>query len=157
MTTSLSMTNIAAQVLAAGATYDTSTPLPYPNIYWATVRTSDGRTVDTYIAGDHTNAALAKLCNWCVEHHRFRPHRSNSVIKMRRLLLDDVLHNPAAYDVALATAVANRESDIIDSLKALPTWVAGKVGIQYPDLSAADSLWQRLSSELGALTHRALR
>lgn len=157
MNPSTNMTKLASQIQAEGKVYDHAADLPYPNIYWATVSTFDGQAVNTFVAADHTNAAVGKLANWCAANHKFRPHRSNSVIKLRRMLLGDILHNPAAYDVALATAVANRESDIIDSLKALPTWVAGKVGIQYPDLSAADSLWQRLGSELGAITHRALR
>jgi len=144
------MTQLAAQIAAEGAVYDHAADLPFPNIYWATVSTFDGQAVNTFIAADHTNAAVGKVSNWCAANHKFRPHRSNSVIKLRRMLLGDVIHNPAAFDTVFAAAIANNEHDNIAKLRMLPLWIADKVKVTPDriDMSSADAIWQRVASDL---------
>lgn len=137
--------------------FDRNADLPYPNLYWATVRKVGVPEIHTYIAGGHTNQALQKVCNWCVEHHNFRPNRSDTKVLLRRFLLGDLVDNPAAYFTALATAQANHERDIVEGLKALPAKVwkdlrkvpVGEVGL-------SDDLWAQLGAELSAFEQRHL-
>lgn len=144
------MNRIATRIQEENLPYDPEADLPLPNLYWATLTRSTGSVLNTFVAADHTTAAIAKLSNWCAVNHKFRPHRSNSAIRLRRMLLGDVIHNPDSFNVAFETAVLSRESDIVASLNALPDWIANHVGIgaESAKLSTSQALWQRVGAEL---------
>lgn len=135
--------------------YDRRANLPYPNIYWVTIRATGQPQVDTYVAGAHTEAALQKAANWCAETHHFRPTRSTSTVRMRRLLLGDLVENPQAYYDALAKARQAGERDTADDLVAMPgkAWAA-IAGAARPESrpeaskSASDDVWQRLCRDM---------
>ena len=95
----------------------------------------------------------SKVCNRMVDSHKFRPMRSNSTIKVRRLLLGDIIENPSAYDQALSAAKAANESDIVAALRRLPQWMSAQTQVPQPSLedSALSSLWDSLSSQISAL------
>lgn len=130
--------------------------LPLPNIYWCTIHNHDGRVLHTYQAADFTAAALAKVHGWCHDYHGFRPYRSCSRVKMRRLKLGDILENPAAYDAALAMAESRCESDVVKALLALPAWISRQTCVPLPiaDARRADELWARLGAEFEQLNLR---
>lgn len=95
--------------------------LPLPNVYFASITSHlDGQTRHLYVAADFSGAATAKVANVCAERFGFRPYRSNSVIKLRRLLLTDYLENPAALTEALITAHELGERDTVERLKKRP-------------------------------------
>lgn len=119
----LTMATVAAQY--ANAAYNPDQDLPLPNIYWCTVDMPDHGKHHAHLAADHTKAAVQKMANWCAENKGFRPMRSNSKLKVRRLKLGDLLENPEAYTVALNHARAAGERDIIQGLMTLPAWIAG--------------------------------
>lgn len=151
------MLELAIAIQDSGAQYDRNADLPTPNIYFASVYPNDGHTFSGYFAADFTKAAMTKVSHWCVSHHGFRPYRSNSTIKLRRMLLGDLIENPNAYCAALANAKENCESDVVRALRQLPGVIAAKVGVPLPvlDTKAADDLWERLSEEVCAMGLRA--
>lgn len=141
-----------------GTAFPRSADLPYPNIYWATIRKVGVPEVNTYIAGGHTNQALQKVLNWCADTHRFRPTRSDSKVLLRRLLLGDLIENPAAYHDALATAQARGERDIVQGLRDMPAKVWRELERERRVASAAhDNLWTQLAAEINTLEQRHLR
>lgn len=92
--------------------------LPLPNIYFVSVQSLSGETHHLYVPADFSGSAFRKAQNLCADRHNFRPYRSNSVVKMRRLKLSDCLENAAALTEALATAYELGERDMIDALLA---------------------------------------
>jgi hypothetical protein len=120
--TALTMAAVATQF--ANARYDYDLDLPLPNIYWCTADMPGHAKRHTHLAADHTIAVVQKMANHCAEHHGFRPMRSNSRLKVRRLKLGDLMENADAYDVALANARAAGERDIVVALLKLPAWIA---------------------------------
>lgn len=92
--------------------------LPLPNIYFVSVQSLSGETHHMYVPADFSGSAFRKAQNLCAERHSFRPYRSNSVVKMRRLKLSDCLENPGAIVEALTTAYALNEADMVDALLA---------------------------------------
>lgn len=147
------MTRLADAIQARSLDLSADLDLPYhlTNIYACSVYRFDGSdAVHVNIAAAHTGPAVAKLGNWCVEQHGFRPYRSTAKTPVRRLKMNDLIENPAAYDSALQLAKDNRESDVVAALRRLPAWISEQTGVPLPDLSenAADSLWRALSLEL---------
>lgn len=137
--------------------FDRNADLPYPNLYWVTVRKVGMPEIHTYIAGGHTNQALQKVCNWCVEHHGFRPNRSDTKVLLRRFLLGDLVDNPAAYATAMATAFANGERDIVEGLQQMPAKVWKDLRkTPKSETGLSDALWSQLSAELTAFEQRHL-
>lgn len=154
MTTPTSaMSRLCKSIRERGATYDRNGDLPLPNIYLCTVYPFEGQQVSSYVAADHTRLALHKVCNRMVDSHKFRPMRSNSTIKVRRLLLGDIIENPSAYDQALSAAKAANESDIVATLRRLPQWLSAHIQVPQPSLddSALSSLWDNLSRQISDL------
>lgn len=99
--------------------------LPTPNIYFVTVNCAiDGSVNHLYVAADFSGAALRKVQNICSDKHGFRPYRSNSVIKMRRLRLQDMLETPSALAKAIETAKELGEKDIVAALEKRPEQIA---------------------------------
>lgn len=144
------MSVLAADITLSGIRYDRGADLPRPNIYWCTVQTRDNHRFDTYLAGDHTKVAAQKFENWCVDNHCFRPSRMNSNLKMRRVLLGDIIQNPEVYDTALKNARDACQSDIVAALEALPSWIRSVVGLGNVPLNkcAADRIWDDLAAQL---------
>lgn len=144
------MHNLASYIIQSGIRFDQSQDLPRPNIYWCTAQTRDGHRFDSYLAGDHTRSAAQKFNNWCAEEHKFRPTRMNCTLKMRRVLLGDLITNPEVYEAALRNARANCESDVVASLLALPSWIRSQVGLANVPVSktAADRIWDAMAAEL---------
>ena len=151
------MLQLAVAIQDSRVSYDKNADLPLPNIYFASVYPNDGHAFSGYFAADFTGAAMTKISHWCVSHHGFRPYRSNSTIKLRRMLLGDLIENPNAYCAALANAKENCESDVVQALRKLPGAIAAMTGVPLPvlDTKAADDLWDRLSAEVCAAGLRA--
>lgn len=143
-----------SELAASGSiSFNPSDDLPLPNIYWVTVTHHEGHSVNAYIAADHTKLAIHKVANHCADHHGFRPYRSNSAIKVRRMLLGDLINDPSVYDKALQHASSNCESDIVSGLRQLPGWIARHVGgdgYAPVNTAALGDLWERLSAEVEA-------
>lgn len=153
------MLHLANSIQDSGVTYDRRADLPVPNIYFVSVYPFTGHPVHTYFAADFTQGAINKAVNWCVDQHGFRPYRSNSTIKVRRLLLGDIIENPNAYCAALKHAKDHCEADILSALRKLPKAIADLTGVPVPvlDVKAVDALWERLSAEVSAISTRTLR
>lgn len=151
------MLQLAAAIQDSKVDFDRNANLPRPNIYFASIYPNDGHTFSGYFAADFTGAAMTKVSHWCVSHHGFRPYRSNSTIKLRRMQLGDLIENPNAYCAALANAKENCESDVVRALRQLPGVISAMVGVPLPvlDAKAADDLWDRLSEEVCAMGLRA--
>lgn len=151
----MNITALAAQARPLLHSVNLDIDMPYPNIYWCTVRHSDHGEFHTYIAGEFTEAAKQKLQRWCREHHGFMPHRANSKVLMRRLKLMDLIECPDAFTAAYANAAVNNESDIIAALDKLPDWIAKTCGLSSVSQTASESLWERMTSELERYSQRA--
>lgn len=119
--------------LAIHRRFDPQASLPRPNIYWATVHTAtpegSTRSANTYLAADHTALAVQRLTAWCEKTQGFVPTRSNSSIKVRRMLLGDLIADPDLYGVAVANARAADQYAVLASLEELPGIIARMVGI----------------------------
>lgn len=98
--------------------------LPTPNIYFVTVDHATEGTHHLYVAADFTGSALRKVTNICADKFGFRPYPSNSVIKMRRLKLQDMLETPSALAKAMDTARDLGERDTLAALAKRPDEVA---------------------------------
>jgi hypothetical protein len=151
---------VAVQSKNPDLSADLDLPIHLINIYACSVyRFDGGHPVHCNIAAAHTAVAVAKLGNWCVEQHGFRPYRSTCKTPVRRLRMNDLIENPGAYDAALQLAKANGESDVVAALRRLPAWISAQTGVAIPELGAdaASSLWSALSAEIGALPVREVR
>jgi hypothetical protein len=134
---------------------DLDLPQSLTNIYACSVyRFDGGHPLHCYIAAAHTAVAVAKLGNWCVTNHNFRPQRSTAKTPVRRLKMADLIECPGAYDAALQLAKENHESDVVTALRKLPLWISEQTGVPIPALNVqeADRLYQTLSSEIAALS-----
>ena len=142
-----------------GVRHRSDTDLPLPNIYWCSVDMPGMGQFHAHLASDHTKAAVHKMANHCAAHYGFRPFRSNSQMKVRRLKLGDLLENPEAHRIALDNARAAGESDIIAALEKLPTWIKHHVlsrsvpsrAVRAANDTDATHVWERLTLEVGAL------
>lgn len=148
MTALAQLTRLAADLDLATIPYGAD--LPLPNIYATSVYRFDGGQHHVVIAADHTSAAMAKLQNWCVDHHRFRPYRSNAKVCFRRMKLGDLLSDPSVFEKAYQLATANGESDILAALDALPEKVAALIGKGVPKTLDTARLWSTMGRELRA-------
>ncbi|QBJ04451.1 hypothetical protein HOV23_gp122 [Pseudomonas phage Lana] len=147
---------VAIQTKAPDLSADLDLPLHLINIYACSVYRFDGsNAVHCFIAAAHTAPAVAKLGNWCVTQHGFRPYRSTCKTPVRRLKMNDLIENPGAFDAALQLAKENGESDVVKALRQLPQWISAQTGVPVPELegNVADSLWRALSAEITALPH----
>lgn len=156
------MTRLAVAIQAKHLDLSQDLDLPYHliNIYACSVYRFDGsNAVHVNIAAAHTAPAVAKLGNWCVTQHGFRPYRSTAKTPVRRLKMNDLIENPGAYDAALALAKENGESDVVKALRGIPQWIATQTGVPIPELDAyaASSLWRDLSAEINRLAPQGER
>jgi len=146
---------VAIQTKGVDLSADLDLPTTLINIYACSVyRFETGASgLHVNIAAAHTAVAVAKLGNWCVENHNFRPHRSTAKTPVRRLRMADLIENPGAYNAALQLAKHNGESDVVAALRAIPGWISKTTGVPIPNLDeyAASSLWSALSSEISRL------
>lgn len=152
------MAEVAA--VLRGARYNVNTDLPLPNVYWCSVDMPGMGQHHTHLASDHTIAAVKKMANFCAAHHGFRPMRSNSQLKVRRLKLGDLIENPESHRIALDNAKAAGESDIITALEKLPAWIEKHVNgltaapqreVRAANDSHASAVWERLTLEINSL------
>lgn len=144
------MLKLCASIQSKRVPFDRDADLTLPNVYFCTVVTHDNRTMHTYLAADHTKVVMQKVSNWCVDHHSFRPYRSNSTIKVRRMKLGDIIENPNSYCQALAHAKNQCEADIVRELRKWPQMISSITGVPLPvlDSEQAASLWDALSEEV---------
>lgn len=137
--------------------YQRDQDLPLPNVYWCSVDMPGFGQFHEHLASDHTTAAVKKMANYCAEHHGFRPYRSNSQMKVRRLKLGDLIEYPDAHRIALANAVAAGESDTVAALLKLPAWIHshvlnhGRTLRTVQPASAANDAWERLTLEINSM------
>lgn len=146
------MIEVAASLRACH--FNPDADLPLPNIYWCSVYMPGVGEFHTHLAGNHTRLAVFKMADWCSLTHGARPYRSNSVMKLRRLKLGDLIENPAAYQTALDNAKWAGEGDVVVALEAFPAWITAHVqGLNPParQLCAANdsqAFWPRPHPEL---------
>ena len=118
-----------------------------PNIYLATVSSPLAEnTIHLYIAADFTGAAIRKVTNLVADRHGFRPYRSNAVIKLRRLRVEDYATHPAALSEALQNARHLGERDTLRRLADRPAQIRKALGA-YPgvtDSHNVEDVWQAL-------------
>lgn len=127
------------------------TDLPLPNVYFVSVTHAlTGQTHHMYIPADFNGAAFKKAQNLCAERHNFRPYRSNSVIKMRRLKLSDYLENPGALPAAAAIAAELGERDMVAALAKRPQEIAALME-QRGEAIDFDALAKALGEQLRTL------
>jgi hypothetical protein len=141
------MLEVAASLRACQ--YNPDADLPLPNIYWCSVYMPGIGEFHTHLAGNHTRLAVFKMADWCSLTHGARPYRSNSVMKLRRLKLGDLIENPAAYQTALDNARWAGEGDTVVALEKFPAWMAAHVqGLSVPvrELRAANDGWPPVSA-----------
>lgn len=113
---------------------DVDLPFELGNIYACSVyRFDDSHPVHTFIAGDHTAVAVARLSDWCEMRHDFRPLRSSAKTPVRRLKMLDLIENPGAWDAALANAKALGNMDTVSLLRRIPQWIAERTGVPIPE------------------------
>lgn len=167
--TALSMAAVAAQFANAPFNPDQDLPVSLPNVYWCTADYPGKGRHHTYLAAGHTKAAVQKMANWCADNKGFRPYRSNSTLKVRRLKLGDLMENPDAFAAALANARESGERDVIAGLLALPQWIvqhlteaptASPQRVLRPDLPVRppvdfEAAWTSLQREIAALAPSA--
>lgn len=167
--TTLTMSYVAAQFATVRYDPDHDLPASLPNVYWCTVDYPGKGRHHTHLAAGHTKAAVQKMANWCVEHRGFRPYRSNSTLKVRRLKLGDLMENPTAHVIALDNARQNGESDVVAGLLALPAWIAQHLTaaptaasqrVLRPDLPERppvdfEAAWTSLQRDIAALSPAA--
>lgn len=127
------------------------TDLPLPNIYFVSVTHAlTGQTHHMYIPADFNGAAFKKAQNLCADRHHFRPYRSNSVIKMRRLKLSDYLENPGALTAAAEVASELGERDMVAALVKRPQEIAALME-QRGEAIDFDALAKALGEQLRTL------
>lgn len=108
-----------------------SEDLPLPNIYFCSVNnalTNENHTI--YVAADFTGSALKKVQRLCVDRHGFKPVRANSIVKMRRLKLRDMLECSGALGLAMVTARELGERDTLAALAKRPKQVRDAAQMQ---------------------------
>ena len=126
--------------------------LPTPNIYFVTVNSAiDGSVHHLYVAADFSGAAMRKVQNLCADAHGFRPYRSNSVVKMRRLRLQDMLETPSALAKAMETARTLGEKDTLAALERRPEEIAALMAGPAAQTVDFDAVAKTLGEQLRAL------
>ena len=125
--------------------------LPTPNIYFVSVDHAAGGMHHLYVAADFSGAALRKVTNLCVDRYGFRPYRSNSVIKMRRLRLQDMLETPSALSRAIETAKELGEKDIVAALEKRPEQIAALLAGPAAERVDFDAVARALAEQLRTL------
>lgn len=107
--------------------------LSLPNVYFVTVSSAiTGETHHLYVPADFSGSAFLKTQNICADRYNFRPYRSNSTVKMRRLRLSDYLENPDALRAALVTAAELGERDTVAALRRRPQEIAALISPPEP-------------------------
>lgn len=140
----MTFAQLAQAVFDHRVRYDRDADLPTPNVYWSTVQHFDGRTLNGYVAAAHTLPAMRRVVKDAQETLHVVLTRANSVVRLRRLKLGDLMETPEAFEQALQAARARRESDIVQALEALPDLLAKRLGVTV----SADDLWAALGREL---------
>ncbi len=126
--------------------------LPTPNIYFVSVNSAlTGESFHLYVPADFCGSALKKVQNICADRHGFRPYRSNSVIKMRRLKLQDMLETPSALSKAIDTARELGERDTITALERRPEEIAALMAGPMGATVDFDAVARALSEQLRVL------
>lgn len=132
---------------------DVDLPFELGNIYACSVyRFDDSHPVHTFIAGEHTAVAVARLSDWCEMRHDFRPLRSSAKTPVRRLKMLDLIENPGAWDAALQNAKALGNLETVSLLRRIPQWISQRTGVPIPefqmDLSQPSNLVAALTPNL---------
>lgn len=140
------MTQLAESIQLRGVAVPENVDLPLPNIYFASINPYGLQPLSVYVSADFISAGIRKVANWCTHHHRFRPMKSNSVIRLRRLRMKDVVENPAAYEAAIRLAQFNGEADIVAGLEKWPEWIAARLNVPMPKTIDVSDVWSRLQS-----------
>lgn len=126
--------------------------LGLPNIYFVTVNSAiDGSVHHLYVAADFSGAAMRKVQNLCADAHGFRPYRSNSVVKMRRLKLQDMLETPSALAKAMETARLLGEKDTLAALEKRPDEIAALMAGPAAQTVDFDAVAKALGEQLRTL------
>jgi len=133
-------------------TNQTEQDLSLPNVYFVTVSSAiTGETHHLYIPADFSGSAFRKAQNICAERFHFRPFRSNSTVKMRRLKLSDYLENPDALRAALVTAAELGERDTLLALRRRPQEIAAMLSVAEQPVIDFDAVLGRLKEQLSTL------
>jgi hypothetical protein len=151
----MSQLAVAIQDRGIDLSADLDLPQHLTNIYACSVYRFDGSNpLHVNIAAAHTAVAVAKLGNWCVTNHGFRPYRASAKTPVRRLKMADLIQCPGVYDAALQLAKENQESDVVTALRKIPAWISQQTGVPLPVLNVADTdrLFQSLTNEIAALS-----
>ena len=123
-----------------------STQLNLPNVYWITIVSPFFPAPhDMYVAADFVGAAVRKAQRECVLQFRFRPMRTNSVIKVKRLRARHYFDHLQGVQDAYELAHRNGESDICKKL-------AGRLALVVRLLDGAidnDDVWKKLCDAMG--------
>ena len=132
-------------------TNQTEQDLSLPNVYFVTVSSAiTGETHHLYIPADFSGSAFRKTQNICAERFHFRPFRSNSTVKMRRLKLSDYIENPDALRAALVTAAELGERDTVAALAKRPQEIAALISPPEPAIDF-DAVLDHLKEQLATL------
>lgn len=146
----LTFAQLAEAVHARHVRYDRDANLPTPNVYWATAQHCSGALHNAYVAGAHTAPALRKFILEAQDALGVTLRTSNSVMRLRRLKLGDLLEAPETFQSALDAARRRRESDIVQALETLPDRLAKQLGLSLDH----DDLWGRLCAEVNQVQLR---
>lgn len=123
-----------------------TTNLNLPNVYRLTVDSPFfDKPHDLYVAADFVGAAIRKAQRECILQFRFRPDRTNSVIKVQRLRARDYVQHLQGVQDAYELAYRNGEKDITDKL-------AGRLALVVRLLDGSinhDDVWQSLCDAMG--------
>lgn len=133
-------------------TNQTEQDLSLPNVYFVTVSSAiTGETHHLYIPADFSGSAFRKAQNICADRYNFRPFRSNSTVKMRRLKLSDYLENPDALRAALVTAAELGERDTLLALRRRPQEIAAMLSLSEQPAIDFDAVLGHLKEQLATL------
>lgn len=123
-----------------------TTNIALPNVYRLTIDSPAlGKPHDLYVAADFVGAAIRKAQRECILQFRFRPMRTNSVIKVQRLRARDYVQHLQGVQDAYELAYRNGEKDITDKL-------AGRLALVVRLLDGAidhDDVWQTICDAMG--------
>lgn len=123
-----------------------TTNLNLPNVYRLTVDSPlFDKPHDLYVAADFVGAAIRKAQRECVQQFRFRPDRTNSVIKVQRLHARHYVTHTQGVQDAYELAHRNGESDICRKL-------SGRLALVVRMLDGSinhDDVWQSLCNAMG--------
>lgn len=123
-----------------------SAQLNLPNVYRLTIESPFfAKPRDLYVAADFVGAAIRKAQRECILQFRFRPDRTNSVIKVQRLHARHYVTHIQGVQDAYELAHRNGESDICHKL-------SGRLALVVRLLDGSinhDEVWQSLCDAMG--------